>query len=102
MVEAKSFRLATISESGTLGLLNNTDFLRNPLDENGMPMDNSDFEWIPNKLNNGNKGFNVSGKLDFKPTMNLNLTFGGSYSFSSDDYYIQDFSLMSWDHMPKV
>ena len=95
------FRLATISESGTLGLLNNTDFLRNPLDENGMPMDNSDFEWIPNKLNNGDKGFNVSGKLDFKPTMNLNLTFGGSYSYTSDDYYILDYSLMSWDHMPK-
>ena len=95
------FRLATISESGTLGLLNNTDFLRNPLDENGMPTENSDFEWIPNKINNGDQGFNVSGKLDFKPTMNLNLTFGGSYSYSSDDYYNLDYSLMSWNHMPK-
>ena len=47
------FRLASISESGTLGLLNNTDFLRNPLDADGNPTDPSDFELIPNKLNNG-------------------------------------------------
>ena len=64
-----------------------------------MPMDNSDLR-IPNKLNNGDKGFNVSGKLDFKPTMNLNLTLE-VYSYTSDDYYILDYSLMSWDHMPK-
>ncbi len=95
------FRLASISESGTLGLLNNTDFLRNPLDADGNPTDPSDFELIPNKLNNGIRGFNVSGKLDFKPSMNLNLTFGGSYSFDEDDNYVLDYSLMSWDHMPK-
>ena len=33
--------------------------------------------------------------------MNLNLTFGGSYSFDEDDNYVLDYSLMSWDHMPK-
>ena len=95
------FRLSTVSESGSLGLLPSAAFLRNPLDEDGMPTENSDFEWIPNKINNGNKGFNVSGKLDFKPTMNLNLTLGGNYSHSLDDSYNLGYSLMSWNHMPK-
>ena len=98
---ANPFRVSEISTVGALGLLNNTDFLRNPLDEDGNPTENSDFELIQNKINNGRRSINVSGKLDFKPTMNLNLTLGGQYKTQENDYYMIWNSLMAWDKMPK-
>ena len=100
-LQENPFRLASISESGSLGLLSNADFLRNPTDGDGNPTDDSDFELIQNKLNNGQRALNVSGKIDFKPTMNLNLTLGGQYSFDERDYFLMRNSLMAWDNMPK-
>ena len=98
---ANPFRVSEISTVGALGLLNNTDFLRNPVDEDGNPTENSGFELIQNKINNGRRSINVSGKLDFKPTMNLNLTLGGQYKTQENDYYMIWNSLMAWDKMPR-
>jgi outer membrane receptor protein involved in Fe transport len=96
---ANPFRVATISEGGQIGLLNNADFLRNPLDEDGNPTADSDFELIPNKINNGTQGINLSGKLEFKPSDNVSMAFGGSFAYNKSDSWSRSMSLMSWDNM---
>ncbi len=67
-------------QSSSIGLLSNATFLRS-----------DDFENVQAKMNTNTSGFNLSGKLDFKPTLKTNLTLGGSLSHSIDHpfvYYI--------------
>ena len=87
-LQADPFRVSTISSSGDIGLINNANYVRT-----------DNLEWIPNKIGNGNKGFRVAGKLDFKPTMNLNMTIGGSYDYDLDDDHNLGFSLFNFSNM---
>lgn len=87
-LQANPFRVASVSQLGDIGLINNANYLTA-----------DDWEWIPNKINNGNQGFRVAGKLDFKPTMNLNMTIGGSYDYTISDNHNMDFSLLNYNNM---
>ena len=83
------FRVSPISQSGQLGLLSNAEFLSE-----------DDFENIQSKLNNGESGYRINAKIDFKPTLGVNLTFGASHDFEDDDFHQQGYSLLNWDNMP--
>jgi outer membrane receptor protein involved in Fe transport len=74
-------------QSSSIGLLSNATFLRA-----------DDFENIQAKMNTNSSGFNLSGKLDFKPTLKTNLTLGGAVSHSVDHPFVYTYSLLNWQN----
>tara|TARA_A100001388_G_scaffold277506_1_gene269049 strand:- start:1377 stop:5039 length:3663 start_codon:yes stop_codon:yes gene_type:complete len=72
-------------QSSSIGLLSNATFLRA-----------DDFENVQAKMNTNSSGFNLSGKLDFKPTLKTNLTIGGAVSHSVDHPFVYTYSLLNW------
>ena len=50
------------------------------------------------KMNTNSSGFNLSGKLDFKPTLKTNLTLGGAVSHSVDHPFVYTYSLLNWQN----
>ena len=77
-------------QSSSIGLLSNATFLRD-----------TDFENVQAKMNTNTNGFNLSGKLDFKPTLKTNLTIGGAVSHSVDRPFVYTYSLLNWDNNPE-
>lgn len=68
-----SLQTAPLRPSGTgFGAFQNSEFTR--LD---------DFENIKAKENAENRGFNISGKVDIKTSLNSNLTFGGNINYGA-------------------
>ncbi|HIE16115.1 MAG TPA: TonB-dependent receptor [Bacteroidales bacterium] len=63
------------SESGFVSILNSEYFREDA------------FEKVKAKENIANKGFNLAGKLDFSPSKNINLTFGGSMRYFNRNLY---------------
>ncbi len=63
------------SESGFISILNSEYYKSDA------------FEKVKAKQNIANKGLNVAGKLDFSPTKNINLTFGGSMRYVNRRLY---------------
>tara|TARA_B100000886_G_scaffold335992_1_gene293965 strand:- start:895 stop:4557 length:3663 start_codon:yes stop_codon:yes gene_type:complete len=74
-------------QSSSIGLLSNATFLRA-----------DDFENVQAKMNTNSSGFNLSGKLDFKPTLKTNLTLGGAVSHSVDHPFVYTYSLLNWQN----
>ncbi len=64
-LQANPFRIAP---NASAGFLSNSDFLTE-----------GDFENVQAKLNSNERRFNISGKLDFKPTNTTFLSLGGTY-----------------------
>mgnify|MGYP001441752716 FL=1 len=64
-LQANPFRIAP---NASAGFLSNSDFLTE-----------DDFENVQAKLNSNERRFNISGKLDFKPTNTTFLSLGGTY-----------------------
>jgi len=64
-LQANPFRIAP---NASAGFLSNSDFLTE-----------NDFENVQAKLNSNERRFNISGKLDFKPTNTTFLSLGGTY-----------------------
>ena len=77
-------------QSSSIGLLSNATFLRA-----------DDFENVQAKLNTNTSGFNVSGKLDFKPTLKTNLTLGGAVSHTVNHPFIYTYSLLNSQNNPE-
>ena len=77
-------------QSSTVGLLSNATFLRA-----------DDFENVQAKQNATNKGFSMSGKIDFKPTLKTNLTIGGAINHTVNRPFIYTYSLLNWDNNPE-
>ena len=72
-LQANPFRIAP---NASAGFLSNSDFLTE-----------DDFENVQAKLNTNEKRFNISGKLDFKPTSSTFSSLGGTfYSRKSRDF----------------
>ncbi len=61
-------------------------------------LNNNDFETGRAKLNVGNEAYRVNGKLDYQPTRNINLSFGGSYDHLSRHDYIRTYALFNSDN----
>ncbi len=57
---------------------------------NGEYLTIDDFEKIKARQDAEDKQFNVSGKVDFKPSRNINLTAGGTYSYQKARLYDYD------------
>ena len=74
-------------QSSSIGLLSNATFLRA-----------NDFENVQAKMNTNSSGFNLSAKLDFKPTLKTNLTLGGAVSHSVDHPFVYTYSLLNWQN----
>ncbi|MBL6663817.1 MAG: carboxypeptidase-like regulatory domain-containing protein [Flavobacteriales bacterium] len=74
-------------QSSSIGLLSNATFLRA-----------DDFENVQAKMNTNSSGFNLSAKLDFKPTLKTNLTLGGAVSHSVDHPFVYTYSLLNWQN----
>lgn len=54
-----------------------------------------DLEPIKARQNVATKALRLNAKIDFKPTDNLNITFGGSVDFGSQHNYIYEYALLN-------
>ena len=77
-------------QSSTVGLLSNATFLRA-----------DDFENVQAKQNTNSRGFSLSGKIDYKPTLKTNLTIGGAVNHSVDHPFDYNNSLLNWQNNPE-
>lgn len=69
-----------LAPNATAGFLSSSEFLSS-----------TDFDLVEAKQNANQKRINLSGKLDFKPTKNTFLSFGGSfYASESNDWSYRD------------
>jgi len=82
-LQANPFILAPNASSG---LLSTSEFLNA-----------DDFENVSAKLNSNQKRFNLSGKVDFKPSKNTFLSLGGSYYAQQSRDFTSWRSMFSWD-----
>jgi outer membrane receptor protein involved in Fe transport len=57
-----------------------------------------DLEYIDARQNVARTNANIQGKIDFKPTLNTNITFGGNFSNSNYRNYDRDYSLFNPSH----
>ncbi len=60
----------------------------------------SDLEKIKARQNVGSRTLRLNAKLDFKPTENLNLTFGGSIDYNRYNEYIYEYALFNPSNNP--
>ncbi len=60
----------------------------------------SDFEKIKARQNVASRTLRLNAKIDFKPTENLNITFGGSVDYNSRHNYIYDYALFNPSNNP--
>jgi len=77
-------------QSSSVGLLSNATFLRA-----------DDFENVQAKQNTNSRGFSLSGKIDYKPTLKTNLTIGGAVNHSVDHPFVYNNSLLNWQNNPE-
>ena len=83
-LQANPFRIAP---NASAGFLSNSEFLNQ-----------DDFENVQAKLNANEKRFNISGKLDIKPSKNTFLSLGGSYYARESRDFSSWRSMFSWDN----
>jgi outer membrane receptor protein involved in Fe transport len=75
-----------IAPNASAGFLSTSEFL-----------DKDDFENVQAKANANQKRFNLSGKLDFKPSKNTFLSLGGTYYARESRDFSAWRSMFSWD-----
>ncbi|WP_084274413.1 TonB-dependent receptor [Crocinitomix catalasitica] len=75
------------------GTYDNVSYLRNSDDANL-----SSFEQVPWRMNARNRSASAAGKIDVNAGPNVNLTFGGSMSYSSGNRYSYENSLMNFEN----
>jgi hypothetical protein len=73
------------------GFVRNSEFVRA-----------DDFEKIKARQNVASKSLLFNGKLDYKPTNNMNLTFGGSVDHTNYHSYVYEYSLFNSVNNPQV
>jgi len=80
------------------GTFHNAQFLRNPVDEDGNPTDDSDFEKVKWRMNA--RSTNVSGqaKIDVNTGPSVNLSFGGSLNYNWGSSYSYSGSLLNFQN----
>ncbi|MDQ3108646.1 MAG: carboxypeptidase regulatory-like domain-containing protein [Bacteroidota bacterium] len=78
------------SPSG-IGFVRNTEFVRS-----------DDLEKIKARQNVASRTLRLNAKLDFKPTENLNITFGGSIDYNKYNSYIYEYALFNPSNNPLV
>ena len=61
-----------------------------------------DLENIKARENVARRNFVINGKIDFKPTNNLNLTFGASYDYTNSHAFIYEYSMLNPVNNPLV
>lgn len=61
-----------------------------------------DMEKIKARQNVGTKALRLNAKIDFKPTDNLNITFGGSIDYGTKHDYIYEYALFNPVNNPQV
>ena len=83
-LQANPFQIAP---NASAGFLSRSEFL-----------EQKDFENVQAKLNANEKRFNISGKLDFKPSNNTFLSLGGSYYARESRDFSSWRSMFSWDN----
>jgi outer membrane receptor protein involved in Fe transport len=83
-LQANPFKIAP---NASAGFLSRSEFL-----------DKNDFENVQAKLNANEKRFNISGKLDLKPSNNTFLSLGGSYYARESRDFSGWRSMFSWDN----
>ncbi|MBT3611361.1 MAG: TonB-dependent receptor plug domain-containing protein [Flavobacteriales bacterium] len=76
-----------IAPNASAGFLSTSEFL-----------DKNDFENVKAKLNANQKRFNISGKLDIKPSKTSFLSLGGSYYARESRDFSSWRSMFSWDN----
>jgi outer membrane receptor protein involved in Fe transport len=76
-----------IAPNASAGFLSRSEFLTQ-----------DDFENVQAKLNANEKRFNISGKLDIKPSKNTFLSLGGSYYARESRDFSSWRSMFSWDN----
>ncbi|MFN5183781.1 MAG: TonB-dependent receptor domain-containing protein [Bacteroidota bacterium] len=62
----------------------------------------NDLENIKARENVASRSFVVNGKLDFKPTNNLNLTLGASYDYNTNHGFIYEYSMLNPVNNPQT
>jgi len=76
-----------IAPNASAGLLSTSEFL-----------DKNDFENVQAKVNTNQKRFNISGKIDIKPSKNTFLSLGGTYYARESRDFSSWRSMFSWDN----
>lgn len=71
-------------------------------DKNSEFIQYSDLKKSKYKLNNNNSHAGFFGKLDYKPSLTVNMVFGGEYYASSANVYRRDFALFNSENNPKL
>jgi hypothetical protein len=69
------------------GTFHNALFLRNPVDADGNPTEDSDFEKVPWRMNARSTTFSGQAKIDVNTGPTVNLTFGGSMNYRDGSNY---------------
>lgn len=59
-----------------------------------------DLEKIPARQNVSTRALRLNAKIDFKPTDNLNITFGGSIDYGSNYGYVYEYALFNPSNNP--
>lgn len=62
----------------------------------------NDMEQIKYRPNSNNESYNFSGKLDFQPVENLNITGGGQFNYGRSNAYIRQYALFNYENNPEV
>ncbi|MFN4879536.1 MAG: carboxypeptidase regulatory-like domain-containing protein, partial [Flavobacteriia bacterium] len=69
------------------GTFHNALFLRNPVDADGNPTEDSDFEKVPWRMNARSTTVSGQAKIDVNTGPTVNLTFGGSLNYRDGSNY---------------
>ncbi len=80
------------------GTFHNALFLRNPLDEDGNPTEDSDFEKVPWRMNARRTNISGQAKIDVATGPSVNLTFGGSMNWNTGSIYSRGGSLLNFSN----
>lgn len=78
------------------GTFHNAQFLRNPLDADGNPTEDSDFEKTPWRMNARNTVVSAQAKVDVRTGPSVNLTFGGSLNYNWGSSYSRSNALLNF------
>jgi len=62
----------------------------------------SDFDKIKARQNVASRTLRLNAKIDFKPTENLNITFGGSIDYNTRHDYVYEYALFNPSNNPQV
>ena len=80
------------------GTFHNALFLRNPVDADGNPTEESDFEKVPWRMNSRRTNISAQAKIDVATGPSVNLTFGGSMNYAWGSNYSYAGSLLNFSN----